>query len=186
MISELELDLAFAHKLTSSMEFCTFVLELTKFKDQTGNLILLNEEQAKAKPRKKPDNWWRHWWCRLEDGSESETDIFVVFGFRDSERRVALHIEDKPPHGKFTQNQYLNYQRRAKFMANKSQFMNYSDFSTILLAPKRFFEENSDKVQHFDTLISYESVAQFIPLFRQSIDEASKVDPIVQTDICRV
>ena len=122
----------------------------------------------------KPENWWRHWWCRLDDGSESETDIFVVFGFRDSSSRVALHIEDKPPHGVFTRDQYVNYHRRAAFMAGKPEFMNYSGFTTILLAPDSFLQGNADKVGHFSCLISYESYAQYIPVFAQSIDEAKE------------
>jgi hypothetical protein len=129
---------------------------------------------------KKPENWWRHWWCQLEDGTQSETDIFVVFGFPGSTKRVALHIEDKPPHGKFTHNQYLNYRLRAESMAGKPQYMNYSDYTTILLAPQAFFEEHSDTVHHFNCRISYESVAQAIPEFRQSLAEAKTSNRVAQ------
>jgi len=169
MISELDLDRAFADKIASSREFLNWVLEQTKFQCLGENLIVLDKEQAEAKPRKKPENWWRHWWCRLEDGTESETDIFIVLKVPSSDERISLHVEDKPPHGKFTPGQYLNYKRRAEFMANKDQYMNYKDFTTILLAPKSFFEENVDKVNHFDCLISYEAVSSFIPLFAHSI-----------------
>lgn len=174
MISELELDRAFADKNSSSRDFLIWVLKKTKFHELADELILLDEEQAEAKPNKRPENWWRHWWCRLEDGSESETDIFVVMKVPSSEKRIALHVEDKPPHGKFTSGQYLNYKRRADFMANKEQYMNYSDYTTILLAPNSFYEENGDKVNHFDCLISYEAVSSFIPLFAQSIQEANE------------
>ena len=110
----------------------------------------------------------------MEDGTESETDIFVVFGFPGSTKRVALHIEDKPPHGKFTPNQYLNYQRRAEFMTGRSEYMSYSDYTTILLAPEAFFEENSATVHHFECRISYESVALAIPVFGESLTEARR------------
>ena len=174
MISELELDRAFASKLISSREFCVWVLGQTKFAERSHEAILLNREQAQAKPRKKPENWWRHWWCRLADGTESETDIFVVFGFPGSTERVALHIEDKPPQGKFTPNQYLNYRLRAEFMAAKSKYMSYSDHTTVLLAPEAFIKKNSATVHHFDCRISYESVASAIPVFGQSLIEAKK------------
>jgi hypothetical protein len=173
MISELELDRAFADKVASSDEFFRWVIEKTKFKGLAGDAVLLKEEQIKTKPRKKPENWWRHWWCELEDGSQSETDIFLVIGFKNSANRIAIHIEDKPPHGKFTPNQYLNYKRRAKFMANNSKFMNYSEFTTVLLAPKSFFEKNAEEVAYFDSLISYESVSEFIPIFRKSLQESN-------------
>jgi hypothetical protein len=174
LISELELDCAFANKLKSSKDFCIWVLSQTKFSDRSRKAILLDNEQAQAKPRKKPENWWRHWWCKLEDGTESETDIFVVFALSGSSRRFALHIEDKPPRGKFTPNQYLNYRRRAEFMAGKSEYMCYSDFTTILLAPEAFIREHCDKAHHFDCRISYESVAMAIPLFGQSLAEARR------------
>lgn len=172
LISELDLDRAFADNLVTSPEFFKWVVEQTKFNGLSGELLLLNAEQAKAKPRKKPENWWRHWWCKLDDGKDSETDIFLVLGFLNSEKRLAIHIEDKPPHGKFTPNQYLNYQKRAKFMANKTQFMNYSDYTTILLAPNSFLKRNSDKTHYFDCLLSYESVSRFIPLFGRSLEAA--------------
>jgi hypothetical protein len=174
MISELELDRAFADTGAASAEFLRWVLEQTKFLELADELILLNREQAEAKPGKKPENWWRHWWCRLEDGSESETDIFLVLQRTNSEERIALHIEDKPPHGRFTPGQYLNYGRRAEFMAKKQQYMNYSQFTTILLAPHRFADENRNKVQYFDCIISYEAISKYIPLFGQSIHEAQR------------
>lgn len=172
MLSEGELDRAFANMLSSSPDFCSWVLRKTKFADMASDAVLLDEKQAAAKPNKKPENWWRHWWCRLEDGSESETDIFAVFGVSSADDRVALHIEDKPPHGKFTPNQYLNYSRRAEFMAHKPQFMNYSDFTTVLLAPQAFMDANADKVRHFGCLLPYDAVAEFIPEFAQSLAEA--------------
>ena len=171
-MTEFELDQAFSNKLSSSKNFCVWVLQQTKFKELSGKAILLDKEQAYAKPKKKPENWWRHWWCKLEDGSESETDIFAVFGFPGTELRFAVHIEDKPPHGKFTPNQHLNYNKRASFMANKPQYMNYSDFTTVLLAPQSFFNNNADQVKYFDCLISYESVAETVPEFAQSLREA--------------
>jgi hypothetical protein len=173
-ISESDLDRTFANKLSSSPEFCIWVLNQTKFKDRSKQAILLQREQAEAKPRKMPENWWRHWWCGLADGSESETDIFAVFGIGGSGFRIALHIEDKPPHGKFTANQYRNYKRRGEFMAGKPEYMDYSKFTTILLAPKRFFDKHHDEALHFDCFISYESIAQIIPLFEESLAEAEK------------
>ena len=172
-LTEYELDVAFAREVSSSTEFYIWLLKQTKFASVADSAILLDQEQALAKPKKKPENWWRHWWCRLDDDSESETDIFLVFGLPGSDKRIALHIEDKPPHGKFTPNQYINYNRRAEFMMNKLQYMNYQEFATILLAPACFINENQDQVSHFDCLILYESVAHRIPEFAQSLREAS-------------
>lgn len=60
-------------------------------------------------------------------------------------------------------------------MANKQQYMNYSVFTTILLAPRAFIEEHNSQAEHFDTSILYEEVAKFIPLFEKSLCEAQDV-----------
>ena len=54
-------------------------------------------------------------------------------------------------------------------MANNQKYMNYSDFATILLAPQGFINEHTDQVKYFDCLITYESVAETIPEFDQSL-----------------
>ena len=173
MISELQLDRAFADHLASSEEFRGWVLAKTKFKRYADLARLLDREQITAKPRKKPENWWRHWWCKLEDGSESETDIFATFQLQGTDLRFALHIEDKPPHGQFTKDQYLNYKRRAACMARQPKYMDYSDFATLLLAPSSFISAHTSEVSHFDNTITYESIAAFIHLFGDSISAAA-------------
>ena len=173
VISELTLDRAFADQLATSRDFQVWLLERTKFRGFSKVAKLLHKEQVAAKPRKKPENWWRHWWCRLDNGSESETDIFLTFEVPETSHRFAIHIEDKPPHGKFTPNQYLNYKPRAICMANSTKYMNYSDFTTVLLAPAQFLETHSVEADHFDCQISYESISPLIPLFGDALAEAT-------------
>jgi len=43
MISELELDRAFANKLASSQNFCHWILEQAKFKSSSKDAFLLNK-----------------------------------------------------------------------------------------------------------------------------------------------
>lgn len=171
-MNELDLDRAFAEKVSNSRKFQEWLLGRTRFSAIAKKLTLLNKEQAEAKPQKKPENWWRHWWCRLDDGTESETDIFLVFESKGTGERVALHIEDKPPHGEFTPNQCENYDRRDRFMSNKRQFMNYGEFETILLAPKALATRNSGQIEHFGVFLSYEEVAEHIGLFSAALQEA--------------
>ena len=171
-LSESQLDRAFADEIARSTEFARWVLMQTKFRDFAEELVLLNKEQEQARSTPKPENWWRYWWCGLDDKKQSETDIFLVFQHRHAGTRIALHIEDKPPYGKFGPDQYLNYKRRAEFMANKLRFMNYSEFTTILVAPSSFIENNRDKVLNFECVISYEALSNFIPLFAQSLQQA--------------
>ena len=113
MISEVELDHAFAETLADSPEFQEWLLSSGRFVRHAGNATLLVSEQASA--RKSAKHWWKHWWCRLPDESESETDVFLVFEAEGA--RFAIHIEDKPAHGKLGLRQAIDYRRRAAFKA---------------------------------------------------------------------
>ena len=163
-IKEVDLDHAFAEGLATDKHFQTWLLSGGRFARHAGKARLLVEEQANARKAK---HWWKHWWCRLPDGSENETDIFRVFEAEG--RRFALHIEDKPPHGKLELRQAVDYRRRAAFKSNSAGWLNYSDFEVLLLAPAEFIERHSDCAAQFDRAISYEEVAQFVSLFAASL-----------------
>lgn len=91
---EFDLDLAFATRMRDSTDFCRWLLRgSSKFAGHADTARLLHREQEASRDAK---HWWRHWWCRLPDGSESETDILAVFA-RADRQRFALHIENKPP-----------------------------------------------------------------------------------------
>jgi hypothetical protein len=60
-------------------------------------------------------------------------------------------------------------------MMGKEKFMGYSKYTTILLAPNCFIEENADKIHNFECTISYEIVAKLIPLFGRSIEDSEKL-----------
>ncbi|SKA28512.1 hypothetical protein [Novilysobacter spongiicola] len=171
MIKESELDRAFADAVATSADFRQWVLAQTPFRESARTAILLRNEQIHARPKVAPANWWRHWWCALDDSTESETDIFLVFELGQTQKRCALHIENKPPHGKFTPSQYLNYRRRAEFMASESKYLNYSEFVTVILAPEQFLKRYASQVCSFDLSLSYEAVSGFVPLFAESLRE---------------
>ena len=171
---EEQLDRAFANRIASFAPFRTWVLAQTKFSSFAEEAQLLQEEQAQSRPRTKPENWWKHWWCRLDDGSESETDIFVVLSLSSKDKRIALHVENKPPHGRFTPDQAVNYPRRAEFMANKKRYLTYTEYACVLLAPQAFLDANLPAVRHFDSVLAYESIAVIIPEFAASLEEGAK------------
>ena len=52
MISEQDLDRAFADKVAASPDFLRWVLKNTEFRELADDLILLDGEQAEAKPAK--------------------------------------------------------------------------------------------------------------------------------------
>lgn len=164
-IKEVELDHAFAEHLEAAPEFQKWLISKTRFSRFADNATLLVEEQAASR---RANHWWKHWWIRLRDGTESETDIFAVFEASPT-TRFALHIENKPPHGKLLMKQAADYRRRAIEMAGKDRFLRYDDFATLLLAPKMFMQKHAECAQQFDTQISYEEISNAIPLFAEAI-----------------
>jgi len=165
VINEVELDHAFAEALADNPDFQKWLLSGGRFARHAGRAKLLIDEQASA--RKSAKHWWKHWWCRLPDGSESETDIFLVF--EAGGHRFALHVEDKPPDGELELRQAADYRRRAAFKSNSKDWLNYSDFEVLLLAPDEFIKRHSECSSQFDRVITYEEVAPFAPLFEAAL-----------------
>ena len=164
-IAEVDLDHALAEGILVSDVLRQLILAGGRFRRFSADAILLSEEQAAARRAK---HWWKHWWTRLPDGSESETDIFLVFESAE-ETRFAIHIENKPPAGVLTLKQAADYRRRAAFKANDMRWLNYSDFEAILLAPQSFLDANQDAASQFDRQLSYEAVAPLVPLFAAAL-----------------
>jgi hypothetical protein len=162
-IAEVQLDHAFAEKVESSAEFVKFLLTAGRFSRFAENAMLLLEEQSQARKAK---YWWKHWWCRLPDGTESETDLFLVFEC--SGERFSIHIENKTLDGVIDINQAVGYRKRATFKANQSKWLSYTDYETILMAPQAFLDANEQCVAQFDRSIPYEEIGNFIPLFAQA------------------
>ena len=160
-ISEAELDHAFAECLSTSAAFQQWLLGRGRFARYAATARLLHEEQASV--RKKAKHWWKHWWCRMPDGSDGETDIFAVFEAGDV--RFAIHIENKPPDGSLSMRQASRYRPRAAFKAFEEGWLSYSDFETILIAPRDFIATHGDQCRQFDVTITYEEIARFVPIF---------------------
>lgn len=170
-ISEGNLDEAFADGLSEQPDFLKWVLGGGRFSRYASGASLLREEQRAARPR--ANRWWKHWWCRLPDGSESETDIFVVL--ESSGTRFALHVENKPADGTLSMRQAADYRRRAAFKSNDSAWLDYTDFETLLICPVEFARRNADCVAQFDRLLTYEAIAQHLPLFAAALKSVPQV-----------
>lgn len=165
---------AFAERTRNSAEFRSWVLGQTKFGAQPDS-ILLYEEQVRSRPSVHPDNWWRHWWCKIpSSGKEGETDIFLVFEALQTKSRFALHIENKKD-VEFLDGQPEGYEARARFKMGDPKWLNYVDFETILIAPSAYREARRPSCGIFDRFISYENIAAFIPEFILNVQKASAI-----------
>ena len=164
-ISEKKLDQAFAKAFIGNIEFQRWVLRGGRFSRYGDDIKLLDRELSAA--RDLPEFWWRHCWCLLPDGSQSETDVFFVLEAESI--RFAIHFENKPADGKLTMKQASDYRRRAAFMTNDDRWLEHRDFETVLLAPCSFIEQNESESSQFDRSITYEEIASFVPLFSASL-----------------
>ncbi|RVU16216.1 hypothetical protein [Methylobacterium oryzihabitans] len=154
----------FADAVKDRDDFRLWLLSKTKFFGEASGCRLLHEEQMSIRPRRR---WWRHWWCHVPElNKDRETDIFMVFEAAPSQRRFALHIENKRDNYKFSDGQASAYAPRARHMLNDPRFLSHSDFQTILLAPTSFQARYEADAALFDIFISYEETARFLPAFQ--------------------
>ena len=166
-ITEKQVDIAFAEMLIGNEPFRDWVLSGSKFAHLRPDLRLLTEELSKS--RRMPANSWRHVWCVMPDGTEGETDIFMVFEASDG-YRFALHFENKPPHGVLRPNQGEAYAKRAEFLSGHPRYLSYQGWETAIIAPQAFIHRHADRCRPFDRTITYEAIADWIPLFGQSLN----------------
>ncbi|MGQ2910046.1 MAG: hypothetical protein ACT6QU_19075 [Aliihoeflea sp.] len=160
-ISEVELDHAFADTLETDQVFQHWLLAGSRFGRFADTARLLHEEQSRVRKAK---HWWKHWWIKLNDGTESETDLFAVFEAPGG-LRFAFHIENKPFDGKLTFDQAAAYRRRAIQCARTPKWLHYHDLETVLIAPRGFIDRYQDCSAQFDRALSYDEISAFVPLF---------------------
>ena len=162
--SEDELCSAFADAVRNSGEFRGWVLDRTKFGGYAHSARLLHEEQISLRPRK---HWWRHWWSYVpEINRERETDIFMVFE-TPSSGRFALHFEVKLGLSRFQPGQAAGYSPAARHMANKPEFLSYSDHQTVLICPREFRERYPDDASLFDVSLTFDELSPRLSHFAE-------------------
>jgi hypothetical protein len=96
---------------------------------------------------------------------ECETDILVVFEEPISNKRFALHIENKLAGGKFTPFQADFYRPRAQTWLEDPNHGGYTDFATVLIAPQVFHDHHKNDCAKFDYFVSHEDIAEHLPEF---------------------
>jgi hypothetical protein len=147
--TELELDHYFWQGISDNRLFREWFLALTKFADLDLELVA-NEK------------WHQRWYRDQETGKESETDILLMPRDNQKNKRYAIHIENKPDHGIWREDQAANYRKRA---INQMIPWRYVDFQIVLIAPISFIARCPEEVGHFDVVVSYEDISLFIPQF---------------------
>jgi hypothetical protein len=162
LLSEAVLDKALALALFERGEFGAWFLSRTKFRGEQAWCVFCRS-----------DNPWST--VRLERSNpvsgeldilakQCETDVLAVFETEDG-RRLALHIENKLASGSFTPLQPELYRERMIQWKGRPLLGRYSDATTVLVAPKAFYEKFRDAASTFEAYVSHEDIAEHIPLF---------------------
>ena len=158
MMDELSLDHCFWRAIRGSVPFQEWLISRTKFRGRALSLVV-------------DELWHQRWYLDPETRRGSETDILLLFKEAVTGDRYALHIENKPAHGKWEPDQAPNYLKRA---VNRMKPWRYVDFQTVLLAPVSFIRRHPAEVSHFQLTISYEEVGAFAPEFAAEADSGTR------------
>lgn len=92
----------------------------------------------------------------------------MVFEVGTTGERFALHFENKRQGSKFSPGQAAAYAPRARHMSLKAEYLSYTNFQTLLLAPADFRRRRAADVDRFDVLLTYDEIARFLPAFGAS------------------
>lgn len=95
-------------------------------------------------------------WVSKAD-STGESDLVVLFKEVGTDRRFALHIEDKV-NAPLQPDQVARYRLRAE---NAIRVGDYSDYGVILCSPQGYCPEHREKMG-FDSCVSYEEIGGFL------------------------
>jgi hypothetical protein len=159
---EAVLDKALAQALFNEPRFATWFLAQTQFASEVASCVFC-----------RCNNPWSN--VRLEVPNavtgemetlikECETDVLAVFA-TSSGRRLALHVENKLAGGRFTPYQPELYLARKSQWKGRDKLGAYTDATTVLIAPQKFYERFTDRSVIFDSYISHEDISEYLPDF---------------------
>lgn len=160
--TEKQLDEALEEAFKTNPEFVRWFLSKTKFSGRSATYFWSRSDNP----------WGTVDYVTINPGTgveerlrkECETDVLVVLEVEGKER-FALHIENKIGTGKFTALQPELYGPRAEQWKSKEKYRNYTDYDTVLVAPRQFQMRNAEQAALFGCFIPHDEIADFIPLF---------------------
>jgi len=159
---EASLDAALAEALFKQPEFAKWLLGRTRFRDEVAECVFCRSDNSWSAVRLERPNPVSG---ELEVLSKQcETDVLAVFQTPDG-RRLALHIENKLATGSFTHLQPELYQQRLQQWRNRPKLGQYSDATSVLVAPEAFAAKHGAQAQLFEAYVSHEELAQHLPAF---------------------
>nr|WP_316641847.1 hypothetical protein [uncultured Roseateles sp.] len=76
-----------------------------------------------------------------------------------------MHVENKTAGGTFTKYQPEGYPKRAEKWVGQEKYGNYTEWTTVLVAPTDFRIRFERQALMFEAFISHEEIAAHIPSF---------------------
>jgi hypothetical protein len=160
--TEAVLDEAIAHAMRNDPRIAAWFLDHTAFAGEVASCDFCRCDNPWGIVRLEVQNALTGAVETLE--MECETDILVVFATPDG-RRLALHIENKLAGGSFTPHQPELYRARKSQWKNREKLGAYTDATSVLIAPIAFYEKFRNRATVFDSYISHEAIAEYVPEF---------------------
>lgn len=161
-LTEEQLDVVLAEALFDRGEFSTWFFNRTRFAGESAKCVFCRSDNPWSRVKLQVANAVTG---ELEVLSrDCETDVLAVYETPDA-RRLALHIENKIAGGSFTLHQPESYQERLHQWRNREKLGRYTDATSVLVAPRAFYEEHSEAAKKFECYVSHEELSSKLSVF---------------------
>jgi hypothetical protein len=135
-------------------------------------------EQTKLRSKSLKNTYWFNYFCgkdsscvcRFDKKSKSlETDILLILECA-NKRRLALHIEIKPPRERLRHGQAESYRLRASCWADPNtrskQVPPHQEFLTILICGPELASD--ERTRCFDKMVFHDEVRRWLPIYPEA------------------
>jgi hypothetical protein len=162
-VTEADLDSALAHALASDEKFAAWFLSRTKFSGVKANCVLVRADNPWSVVKLTHEN--TETGALEQSRRECETDVLAIYETQENVR-IALHIENKLASGSFTHLQPELYGERLAQWRSKAKLGMYSEATSVLVAPRAFYQRNEAAARIFESFVTHEDIAVHIEAFR--------------------
>lgn len=164
-----------AAEIEKSGQFVKWLVKRTEFSHHSEFAIPLFRQQMN-KRTEDTTSWWRDYWtgtdnCSCQSCGGKPTEMLVIFDGID-DFRFALHFEINASGKPLPPGRAADYRNRANCWADRkpkpTTVLKHDAASTVLLAPQAYLESGDPEISQFETAISFEDIAAWIPQYPQT------------------
>lgn len=161
-LTEEQLDVVLAEAIFDGGKFSDWFFKRTRFVGESAKCVFCRSDNPWSRVKLQVVNPTTG---DLEVISrDCETDVLAVYETADA-RRLALHIENKIAGGSFTAHQAESYQERLQQWRNRARLGRYDDATSVLVAPRSFYQQHIEAARKFECYISHEELSSKLSVF---------------------